>query len=1048
MTFLELSDLNSFNQDQETSANEAKLNMLGGYKSLEKTLNTSFVNGLTGDEMVYQDRRKKYGANTFPAPESQSWLEMFVESFADTTLIVLIVAAVVSLAVGLYEDPEKGWIEGGAILFAVVLVALVTATNNFKKEAQFRKLNAMKDDVMVGVIRDSISTTVNVKELVVGDIVRLNAGDKVPADGLLVNGSDVTCNESALTGESEDKRKSLRPAREGGDLFLISGATISAGYCTMLVTAVGENSRWGRTRAKLAQESEDTPLQEKLDLLANQIGQLGMAMAAATFVAMLAIWMLYPASRVEGVSLFEYMLKAFIMAVTIVVVAVPEGLPLAVTLSLAYSTQKMMHDNNLIRVLAACETMGNATNICSDKTGTLTQNRMTVVQAWIAGTSYDHAPSKEELHANVVEFIAVGASVNSTAVLLQSKDNEEPVVNGNATEGALLLYLANKLTANYANIRKTEFKCDRGDRMFTFSSAKKSMSTLCKTGAKTGVLYVKGAAEVIVGTCHHYVDQNGDVVQITSAVRKAIQASIAEMAEQALRVVALAHKKVSGLTGEEEPDSLQTQLVLDGLMGIKDPLRPDVIDAVLTCQQAGIFVRMVTGDNLDTAKAIARECGILTEGGIAMEGPAFRKLTPAQLDAILPKLQVLARSSPDDKYTLVTRLNGHAMPDNREEWEEAHPDENFDEKKELLLPGFYDEWVVSRGPHGGEVVGVTGDGTNDGPALKAADVGLSMGLCGTDVAKEASDIVILDDNFASIVKAVMWGRSVFDNIRKFLQFQLTVNIVALTLTFLSALSGKEPPLNAVMMLWVNLIMDTMGALALGTEPPSETLLHRRPYKRNASLINLTMMRNIAVQFIYQMILLAYLLFLGAKDFDCEEGSRLHTTIIFNTFVFCQVFNEINARSISNQVNVFYGLFSNPVFLQIIAFTVAAQYFLVEYGGDFVKTQGLDQAQWIKCAILGSLSLPLGLLMRFIPVIENDSDFAEISPLIAESLKQRKQEIATKSKSSSGISFSFVVYIAALALSIHFVVQEFGEKWTGHYHMLRAIAEPFINKLTN
>lgn len=357
-----------------------------------------------------------------------------------------------------------------------------------------------------------------------------------------------------------------------------------------------------------------------------------------------------------------------------------------------------------------------------------------------------------------------------------------------------------------------------------------------------------------------------------------------------------------------------------------------------------------------------------------MIGEDFRKLTPAQLDEVLPRLQVLARSSPEDKHMLVQRLNGGLMPDNEQDWLEVHPGKDYATQRDLLLPGYKEEWAESR--HGvGEVVGVTGDGTNDGPALKAADVGLSMGLSGTDVAKKASDIIIMDDRFSSIVKAVLWGRSVFDNIRKFLQFQLTVNIVALTITFLSAIAGYKPPLNAVMMLWVNLIMDTMGALALGTEPPRMELLDRRPYRRDASLVSRPMWRNIFVQATYQLALLVFLLNKGPAMFNCEDGSSHHFTILFNAFVFCQVFNEFNAREIGDLFDPLRSLSQSPMFLMVIFFTVIAQWCIVEYGGDFTQTYPLTLDEWKITASLGAISLPLGWVMRQIPVQEDPESFA-------------------------------------------------------------------------
>ncbi|KAJ1397161.1 E1-E2 ATPase-domain-containing protein [Ochromonadaceae sp. CCMP2298] len=445
---LSAKDLASFNDDQEAELNEQMLEKVGGLAALEGKLKTSYKKGLSGDAKDLQMRLELYGKNEFPEPESQSWIGMFIESFEDATLIVLIVAAVVSLAVGILEDPAKGWVEGAAILSAVLVVAVVTACNNFNKESQFRKLNAVKDDVKVGVLRGGMATTIDVKRLVVGDILILNAGDRVPTDGLLVDGSDVTCNESALTGESDDKKKGHK-----GDIFMLSGSSLATGYAHVLVSAVGESSRWGKTKAKLAAETVDTPLQEKLDKLAGQIGNMGMAAAGATFLAMLALWFIYPENRDPAQNVWGFTLKAFIMAVTIVVVAVPEGLPLAVTLSLAYSTQKMMLDNNLIRVLAACETMGNATNICSDKTGTLTQNRMTVVAVWAAGDHFLEAPSASDLPLTLVSLIAEGVSVNSTANVMPAKGPEPAVVNGSKTEGALLLLLQNDFGMDYIPLR-------------------------------------------------------------------------------------------------------------------------------------------------------------------------------------------------------------------------------------------------------------------------------------------------------------------------------------------------------------------------------------------------------------------------------------------------------------------------------------------------------------------------------------------------------------------------------------------------------------------
>eukprot|EP00607_Mallomonas_marina_P005034 CAMPEP_0182425506 /NCGR_PEP_ID=MMETSP1167-20130531/11946_1 /TAXON_ID=2988 /ORGANISM="Mallomonas Sp, Strain CCMP3275" /LENGTH=876 /DNA_ID=CAMNT_0024606297 /DNA_START=194 /DNA_END=2821 /DNA_ORIENTATION=+ len=830
--------LNSINIQQARELNKTNLIELGGVDGLAEKIGVSLQRGLSIEKVV--EMRSRFGNNEFPDSPMRTFLELFTDAFQDLIIIILMIAAIVSLAIGLWEHPKYGWIEGSAILMAVFIVAFVSAGNNYSKELQFRALEkSSQRDERTSVLRDGEIERINPKDLVVGDVVVLQAGDLIPADCILFDNSTVSSNESELTGEAEDLKKN-----RGKDCFLLSSCLVTDAEDKIyaMVFGIGMNSQWGKIKANLVSENVNTPLQDKLEDMAGLIGYIGMIAAIGTFIAMTAsIWV-----RHGGAHVVDGFVEAFIIGVTIVVVAIPEGLPLAVTISLAYSTKQMYEDQSFIRVLAACETMGNATSLCSDKTGTLTENRMTVVEGWIANRKY---PQKDFLNCSASEsvklIIAENVCVNRVAYLVH-RDSEgkllpRPNIIGNKTEGALII-MASAWGYDYETLKSTVYN-ERRDKIFAFNSNKKRSTAVVHRPDGTVRILVKGAPEWVLADCTHYMCEDGTAAILTREKKIELEEHIIIMSNNALRTLCLAHKDFSSPSSlppnwtESPPDN--GGLVCEAIMGIIDPLRNDVKTAVSTAQNAGVTVRMVTGDNLNTACAIARDCGILTGDGVALEGPVFRNMTPAQVDAVLPRLQVLARSSPEDKYLLVVRLNGNGIPDGEKEWRERHRDKpsmSWERDRDRILPGHRDEWIVTR-REGGQVVGVTGDGTNDAPALKAADVGLAMGITGTKVAQHASDIVILDDRFSSIVKAIMWGRAVYDNIRKFLQFQLTVNVVALTVVFTGAVAGFDPPLNAVMMLWVNLIMDTMGALALGTEPPTEDLLCRKPYKRAAQLIS-------------------------------------------------------------------------------------------------------------------------------------------------------------------------------------------------------------------
>ncbi|XP_067166881.1 plasma membrane calcium-transporting ATPase 4 isoform X7 [Apteryx mantelli] len=998
----------------------ARLNdSYGGVQNVCKRLKTSPVEGLSGNPTDLEKRRQVFGQNFIPPKKAKTFLQLVWEALQDVTLIILEIAAIISLGLSFYHPPggdnelcgqsaggvedegesQAGWIEGAAILFSVIIVVLVTAFNDWSKEKQFRGLQSrIEQEQKFTVIRKGQVIQIPVAEIVVGDIAQIKYGDLLPSDGILIQGNDLKIDESSLTGESDQVKKSLEK-----DPMLLSGTHVMEGSGRMVVTAVGINSQTGiiftllgagegdeekkvkkaKTQDGVALEiqplksqegveneekekkkvkvpkKEKSVLQGKLTRLAVQIGKAGLIMSAIT-VIILVLYFVIDTFGVQGRPwraectpiYIQYFVKFFIIGVTVLVVAVPEGLPLAVTISLAYSVKKMMKDNNLVRHLDACETMGNATAICSDKTGTLTMNRMTVVQAYMGDTHYRQIPDPEAILPKVLDLIVTGVAVNSaytSKILPPEKEGGLPRQVGNKTECALLGFVLD-LKQDYQAVRN-EVPEEKLYKVYTFNSVRKSMSTVLKNMNSGFRMYSKGASEIILRKCTRILDKNGDPRVFKLKDRDEMVKKVIEpMACHGLRTICLAFRD---FPAGAEPDwdsenEILSDLTCIAVVGIEDPVRPEVPDAILKCQRAGITVRMVTGDNINTARAIATKCGILLPGEdfLCLEGKEFNRLIrnekgeveQEQLDKIWPKLRVLARSSPTDKHTLVKGIIDSTVGDQR------------------------------------QVVAVTGDGTNDGPALKKADVGFAMGIAGTDVAKEASDIILTDDNFTSIVKAVMWGRNVYDSISKFLQFQLTVNIVAVIVAFTGACITQDSPLKAVQMLWVNLIMDTFASLALATEPPSESLLLRKPYGRNKPLISRTMMKNILGHAVYQLTIIFTLLFAGEKFFDIDSGRNVplhsppteHYTIVFNTFVMMQLFNEINARKIHGERNVFESIYRNPIFCTVVLGTFAAQIIIVEFGGKPFSCSGLTLSQWFWCVFIGVGELLWGQLICTVP----------------------------------------------------------------------------------
>lgn len=1032
-----------------------KLTEMGGIKGLTEGLGTHPDRGLVTESLQkdgayagsLDDRRRVYGRNVLPERKSKSLLMLMWLALQDKILILLIIAAIVSLALGIYTkynghdeyvpctNPPPGqdqckaqkldWVEGVAIVVAVVIVDLVGSLNDWQKERQFRALDAKKEMRDVTVVRDGTECRINIYEVLVGDVVKFEPGEVVPFDGVLLHGHNVKCDESSVTGESDmilkkpygECLEAIDAAQKDGrepkhqSCFLISGSKVLEGVGDYVVTAVGPLSFNGKLMLSLRQEPENTPLQSKLNKLAELIAKLGSTAGLLLFIALMIRFFVdlgqnkvpsngsnsdssdHSASRADRYG--QKFIDILIISVTIVVVAVPEGLPLAVTLALAFATRRMSNQNLLVRILGSCETMANATVVCTDKTGTLTQNRMRVVAGCLGRSmrfldqirhrsgnvtddqSGDTVVLQElpsHLPTSVQMLINDGICMNSTAFAPDTSEEatdqvkpakwydlrrflpktatqktQEAMGNdtkfiGSKTESALLDMAQQLNWPNYQTTRESaEYK-----QFIPFSSSRKAMGVVVAKPDGGCRFHVKGASEVLLAQSSSVMRLEGDRVAsdpIDEPLRQSLQQQITNYANHSLRTISLCYRDFESwpppgvkTNAENEADyaDLARDLTLIGITAIEDPLRDGVREAVGACGRAGVQVKMCTGDNLLTARSIATQCGIYTPGGLVVEGPVFRQLDDESLTHVVPRLQVLARSSPEDKKKLTEKL------------------------KSL-----------------NEVVAVTGDGTNDGPALKAANIGFSMGIAGSEVAKEASDIILLDDNFSSIVSAIKWGRCVNDAVRKFLQFQFTVNIVAVVVTFVSAVaSGDESSvLTPVQLLWLNLIMDTLAALALATDPADEELLDRKPSHSTAPLVSMEMWKQVAVQSIYQVILVLVLNFRGSHILKLDKNSnhveqRDHrvekSALVFNVFVWCQLFNQINCRRLDRHFNIFHSMHRNIWFMLIASIEVGAQVLIIFCGKAAFSVKPLSARDWGISLIAGLISWPLGFFTRLVP----------------------------------------------------------------------------------
>lgn len=960
--------------------------------------------GLTNIQV--QESRSKYGENILTPPKKESLWKLFLEKFEDPIIRVLLIAAFISLLIAVVNQltgEGAHYEETIGVFCAIFLATGVSFWFEMDANKKFDILNQVNDDDLVIVVRDNNIQQIPKRDVVVGDIVLLEIGNEVPADGELLEAITLQMDESCLTGEPSIDKTTNPADFEAGvtypSNFVLRGTKVINGHGAMRVTKVGDATEFGQVAEKATEVVDDeTPLNKQLKSLAKLIGVIGLALAALTFsvlfikdiffgsnhyslgqlglvgaviiggvIALIKVWMpiVYDAYDLLGkdkqmpvsvknggwlkwaclgllafavlagvgflfgvnplrasswISLETagHILQYFMIAVTLVVVAVPEGLPMSVTLSLALNMRRMLKANNLVRKMHACETMGAITVICTDKTGTLTQNQMQVSQ-----TDFYSLENQELKKDSTSRMIEENIAVNSTAFLDYSNPNKTTAL-GNPTEGALLLWLNGK-GMNYMNIRERSEIIDQ----LPFSTERKYMATIIESSVlNKRILYVKGAPEIVLSKCTT-IETNQETKPISEYLPK-IESRLLEYQNQAMRTLGFAYKIVDK---DVNIKSISNDLVFMGIVAISDPVRPDVPAAVKECLNAGIDVKIVTGDTYGTAREIARQIGIWKDGVDSdrniITGVDFEALSDKEALERVKSLKIMCRARPTDKQRLV----------------------------ELLKKS-------------GEIVAVTGDGTNDAPALNHADVGLSMGS-GTSVAKEASDITLLDDSFNSIATAVMWGRSLYKNIQRFILFQLTINVAALLLVFLGSIFGHELPLTVTQMLWVNLIMDTFAAGALASLPPDPNVMKEKPRKNSAFIITPPMRNNIlSVGFIFVVILMGMLFYFDdaahrESFFSYVVGNKIKyfLSYFFTVFVLLQFWNMFNAKAFGTNKSAFAGMKQSLGFILVVILILIGQILIVSFGGNVFRTVPLTLTDWLLIIGATSFVLWIGELIR-------------------------------------------------------------------------------------